>query len=76
MENKNYPIIVDAEAGKTYAFCTCLNSKIFPFCDGSHGQSGKIPIVQTMTETTKIAICTCRKSDNYFCNGSHTKPTE
>lgn len=74
MENTNHPIIVDAEAGKTYAFCTCRNSKNFPFCDGSHVESGKTPVVQTMTENVKVAICTCRNSANgIYCDGSHKK---
>lgn len=73
MEN-NQPIIVQTEAGKTYAWCTCKQSKNFPHCDGSHKDSGMVPIVQTITESVPVAICACGKSVNsVYCDGSHAK---
>lgn len=75
MENQNKPIIVETEAGKTYYWCSCHESKNFPFCDGSHAGSGSVPVAQTITESGKVAICACGKSD-IFCNGAHKSITE
>ncbi|HEX4975029.1 MAG TPA: CDGSH iron-sulfur domain-containing protein, partial [Pseudomonadales bacterium] len=30
------PFAVDVEAGKSYFWCSCGQSKKQPFCDGSH----------------------------------------
>lgn len=76
MQDKITPIIVDTESGKTYAWCSCKQSKNFPYCDNSHVDSGKIPVIQTMSEGIRVAICACGKSDNIFCNGSHKYITE
>lgn len=37
------PYSVDVEAGKTYYWCACGQSKKQPFCDGSHKETG-IPV--------------------------------
>lgn len=76
MENKKSPIIVDTEAGKTYAFCTCKQSANFPFCDGKHLNSGYTPLIQTMTQSGRVAVCACGQSDNVFCNGNHKNITQ
>ena len=78
MENNITPTIVETEAGKTYAWCSCGQSKNMPYCDGAHkgveGHSG--PVLQTMTESGKVAICACGKSANsVYCDGSH-KPKQ
>ena len=38
------PIPVEFEEGKTYAWCTCGESKNQPFCDGSHEGSTFKPL--------------------------------
>ncbi len=32
----NAPVLIDAEAGKNYAWCTCGLSDNQPFCNGAH----------------------------------------
>lgn len=40
---KNEPCCVQAEAGKTIAWCTCGLSEKQPFCDGRHKQIEGMP---------------------------------
>lgn len=71
MENKPKSIIV---APSTYAWCSCKQSKNYPYCDGSHTTTDKKPIVETITTETAKHICACGKSNNSpFCDGSHLK---
>ena len=66
------PIIVEVEAGKTYAWCSCGNSSKQPFCDGSHSGSDFRPRMFTAESTTKVFLCGCKSTSNApFCDGSH-----
>ena len=66
------PFAVDVEAGKTYFWCSCGQSKNQPFCDGSHKDSSFNPVKFT-AETSKTAwLCGCKHTANKpFCDGSH-----
>ena len=66
------PFAVDVEAGKTYFWCSCGQSKNQPFCDGSHKGSSFNPVKFT-AETSKTAwLCGCKHTANKpFCDGSH-----
>lgn len=66
------PFAVDVEAGKTYFWCACGQSKKQPFCDGSHRGSSFNPVKFT-AETSKTAwLCGCKQTANApFCDGSH-----
>jgi len=56
----------------TYAWCTCLLSKNFPRCDGSHQTTDKKPFVETIDSAKDVYICACGKTNNApFCDGSH-----
>ena len=41
------PFPVEVEAGKSYFWCACGQSKTQPFCDGSHKDTGFAPIKYT-----------------------------
>ncbi|MGP8122235.1 MAG: CDGSH iron-sulfur domain-containing protein [Xanthobacteraceae bacterium] len=66
------PYLVDVEAGKTYYWCTCGNSKKQPFCDGTHQGSSFAPLAYTATESKKAAFCGCKHTKGQpMCDGSH-----
>lgn len=66
------PYAVELEAGKTYFWCACGQSKNQPFCDGSHKSTAFTPVKFT-AETSKTAyLCGCKQSANQpFCDGTH-----
>ena len=70
------PQKVRLEAGKTYAWCACGNSKRQPWCDGSHKRTGNSlrPVVFTAKQDKEVMLCLCRQTGNKpFCDGSHRK---
>jgi CDGSH-type Zn-finger protein len=71
----SFPVEVELEAGKTYAWCTCGLSEKQPFCDGRHkgieGMPFKSMRVES-TETKKVWLCQCKQTKNPpYCDGSH-----
>ena len=68
------PQVVELEAGKNYAFCTCGESSKQPFCDGSHSGSSFTPNVFSVTESKKYWLCMCKRTGNSpFCDGAHSR---
>ena len=68
------PFVVEVEAGKTYQWCSCGQSDIQPFCDGSHEGSSFAPVEYTATESGSVEFCGCKHSANgALCDGSHEK---
>lgn len=66
------PVLIDAEAGKNYAWCTCGLSDNQPFCNGAHKGSNFIPQIFALEEDMKIALCTCKQTSNPpYCDGAH-----
>ena len=66
------PIAVDVEAGKSYWWCSCGNSKKQPFCDGSHTGSAFTPQEFKAETTATVYFCACKHSANgALCDGSH-----
>jgi CDGSH-type Zn-finger protein len=70
-----FPIAVNVEKDKNYAWCTCGESKNQPWCDGAHkqieGTSFKPQIVK-FEEDKEIYLCQCKHTKNApFCDGSH-----
>ncbi len=66
------PVPVDVEAGKTYFWCACGQSKMQPFCDGSHKGSVFSPMKWTAAETKKVFFCACKQTKGApLCDGSH-----
>ena len=45
------PFAMPVEAGKTYFWCTCGQSKKQPYCDGSHKGSTFSPLAFTPAES-------------------------
>lgn len=70
----NQPIAVEVEAGKTYWWCSCGQSKNQPFCDGSHKVAGGAPLAWEAPETRTVWMCACKKTANQpLCDGSHNR---
>ncbi len=66
------PYAVPVEAGKTYYWCACGQSKNQPFCDGSHKGSSFTPLAFAAEDTKTAFLCGCKHSQNApFCDGSH-----
>ncbi|OEJ67130.1 CDGSH iron-sulfur domain-containing protein [Magnetovibrio blakemorei] len=69
---KKAPYVVEAEAGKTYYYCTCGKSENQPFCDGSHKGSSFTPTAHTAEKTGNVYFCGCRASKKgALCDGEH-----
>jgi CDGSH-type Zn-finger protein len=72
---QNGPYAVDLEAGKTYHWCSCGQSKSQPFCDGSHKGTEFSPVAHTPEKSGKFYLCGCKKTQGQpFCDGTHKKP--
>ena len=68
------PYPVDVEAGKTYYWCACGQSKKQPFCDGSHKTTDIVPVAWTAEKTSTSYFCGCKHSKTEpLCDGSHAK---
>jgi CDGSH iron-sulfur domain-containing protein 3 len=66
------PYTVELEAGKEYHWCACGQSKIQPFCDGSHKGTEFHPIAFKAEKTGRAYVCGCKRTRaKPFCDGSH-----
>ncbi len=66
------PYPVNVEAGKTYAWCACGQSKNQPFCDGSHRGTGFAPSMFKADQTGPVYFCGCKHSKaGATCDGTH-----
>lgn len=66
------PYAVELEAGKSYYWCRCGNSKNQPFCDGSHKGGPFQPVNFTAQETGTAYLCGCKHTGNQpYCDGTH-----
>jgi CDGSH-type Zn-finger protein len=68
------PFGVQVEAGKTYFWCACGQSKSQPFCDGSHKGSGFTPQQYKSEATKQVWFCGCKHTKNRpLCDGTHSR---
>jgi CDGSH-type Zn-finger protein len=66
------PIPVEVEAGKSYFWCACGQSKTQPFCDGSHKGTSFSPMKVTAEDSRTMWFCGCKQSAKApFCDGAH-----
>lgn len=68
----NTPFPIEVEAGRTYWWCACGQSRRQPFCDGSHQGSEFQPLAWQAGATTRVWFCGCKHSGTApLCDGSH-----
>jgi CDGSH-type Zn-finger protein len=68
------PYGVQVEAGKTYFWCACGQSKNQPFCDGSHKGSSFTPVQYKSDATKQVWFCGCKHTKNRpLCDGTHSR---
>ena len=66
------PAAVEVEAGKSYWWCSCGQSKKQPFCDGSHKGTSFLPMEYKPTEAGKVYFCGCKHTSKApLCDGTH-----
>ena len=71
---QNEPYTVTVEAGNTYYWCACGQSKNQPYCDGSHKSTAFQPVAFTAEKTEMVYLCGCKKTGKQpFCDGTHNK---
>jgi hypothetical protein len=68
------PIAFTVEAGKTYHWCSCGESKAQPFCDGSHKGTDFTPQAYTAEKNGMVYFCACKhNASGVLCDGSHKR---
>jgi CDGSH-type Zn-finger protein len=68
------PYPVEVEAGKSYYWCSCGQSKNQPMCDGSHKDTGLSPVKFDAIENKTVYFCGCKHNANSpLCDGTHSK---
>lgn len=66
------PYAVEVEAGKSYFWCACGESKSQPFCDGSHKGTDFTPVKYEAKASKKVFFCGCKGTASQpMCDGSH-----
>jgi CDGSH-type Zn-finger protein/mannose-6-phosphate isomerase-like protein (cupin superfamily) len=66
------PYYKELEANKTYLWCACGLSKNQPYCDGSHVDTGFLPVRYKPQEYEEVLFCGCKRTaDAPFCDGTH-----
>jgi len=70
----NTPYALPVEAGKSYYWCACGQSKKQPFCDGAHSATSFRPVKYDAKESKTVYFCGCKATNKTpLCDGSHSK---
>ena len=65
------PYVVQVEAGRTYAWCSCGLSEKQPWCDGSHRGTDFVPVKFEAPISGEFHMCGCKQSENKpYCFGT------
>ncbi len=68
------PYPVQVEAGKTYYWCACGESKNQPFCDGSHRTTPFTPLTHVAQKSGAAYFCGCKQTGApALCDGTHNR---
>jgi CDGSH-type Zn-finger protein len=68
------PYATTIEAGKTYWWCACGQSKNQPFCDGSHKGGEFSPTKYQAEKDGTVYFCGCKHSGKgVLCDGTHSR---
>jgi len=63
------PIEIDETPG-ILAWCACGRTRYPPYCDGSHGDTGVVPIIVQIERAGPVRWCGCARSTSApFCDG-------
>lgn len=66
------PYSAQVEAGRSYWWCACGQSKNQPFCDGSHKGGPFVPREFKADATKTVWFCGCKDSTAApLCDGTH-----
>lgn len=71
--SENMPYTMWLKPG-TYYWCSCGTSETAPFCDGSHGGTGKKPREFVIGAMEEVVLCSCGRTRRPpYCDGSHLR---
>ena len=66
------PYPIEVEAGKSYWWCACGESKKQPFCDGSHKGTAFVPTEYKAEKSGQVWFCGCKAAVSApLCDGTH-----
>jgi CDGSH-type Zn-finger protein len=66
------PCPIEVQAGRTYWWCSCGQSKKQPFCDGSHKGGAFSPVQYVAAQDGRVWFCACKMSAKApLCDGRH-----
>jgi len=70
-------VLLRAQGGKRYLWCSCGLSKAQPFCDGSHAGTGFSPVLFKAERDEDVIFCGCKHTATPpFCDGAHSNLPE
>jgi len=68
------PFVVNVQAGKSYWWCACGQSRKQPFCDESHKSGPFSPVEYKPKSDAKLAFCGLKRTGGKpLCDGTHSR---